>query len=306
MKKQFIILLLALICIVILLIVFLHPIDKRIDILTDYRELLSDQNAVERLESVPPIKKWNHESDDKPVSIGYASFSFPFGEIFTISEEHKRVIIDSDKVKVHFSLMLLDDFSVDLEHPGKYLPYLIYKGGTFKVRDEKYQQYDIALAKHTLNIPRYEFHKEIHKLTPKPIISLLFMDFDDLYLYERLLEIKNSNLWGGEVFLFETDNLKGMVERLDRMEEEHNYASCHIVLAWDLENKIYQLVQIISYVEEVTEDKIQQFVSSLTYDMDVIESNADDLRPVILKALRNYKFYTPEAQEVSESSSADD
>lgn len=305
MKKFVIIFILAFMCFVMLMITLLHPIGMRIDILKDYKQLLSDPESVIRLESISPIKTWEHYIADDVISIGYASFSFPFDEIFEIGEENKRVFIDSDKAKVQFVFSLLDDFPDDSESSESNLPALVYKGETVKVRDDKYKKYDIALNKFELSIPSYEFHKEIHKLKPKPILSLLFMDFDDLYLYERLLEMKNSNLWGGKVFLFETDSLKGMVERLDRMEEKHNYANCYMVLAWDLENKIYQLVQIISYMDEITEDEIRRFFSSLSYDMDVIESNSDNLKPIILKALQKSEYYSPAVGvEYKESPSA--
>lgn len=291
---------------VILLISILHPILKRIDILTDYKQLLSNQDAMNRLNSIPPIRVWEHDPKDGAISIGYASFDFPFGEIFEIREESKRVFIDSDKAKVQFVFSLLDDFEVDLESPEKYLPALTFKGGKAQVSEEKYKKNDIDLWKLEVNTPTYEFKKKVLDAKPKSFSSVFFMDFDDLYIYEKLLEIKNAQLRVGVTYLFTTDNLSGMVQRQDRIEKENNYACCYMILICDTENIIYQLVQIISYMDEVTEQQIKQFVLSLNYDMEIIQSRSDDLGSVIYEALKDNEYYVPQenAQKLKDAQDA--
>ena len=293
MDKKFSIYLLVLLslCFVGLLAYRLHPIGKRLDILLDYRQLLSDPDAAERLAFVPEIKHWSSVWPKDSISVGYASFAFPFGEIQHISETPQHVCIDSDQAEVKLVLYLLDDFSVCRGLLSNQLPGLTYAGGSVQMREEKYRKHDTALLEIKSGVPSYEFHKTVVALTPKPLLSLLFVDFDYLYLYEKLLEIKNSELWRGHVFLFETDTLKGMVERQDWLEAEHDYSSCYLISVWDSENKIYQLIQVMSNTDDITEQEIQQFVSSLSYQMYVIDSNSEDLRPIILDALEQNAYY---------------
>lgn len=277
----------------VLVIVFLHPILGRIDILSDYNRLLSDPDALKRLESEPSLKKWGSLNDDDTVSLGYASFSFPFGEILTITQEYSHVIIESVPVRINLSCSVLADYPVDKEHPETFLYALTYKGGDIKAREEKYQKYDMALWKLERNTPMYEFHKKILMQKPKSIASICLMNFDDLYIYEKFLEMKNADLWTGEKYLFETDKLNGSVQELDFTEKQDDYTSCYMISIWDLDNKVFQLVQVVSYFDKIKEEDIRRFVSSFSFNMDVIESNAEDLKPVILKTLEKNEKYVP-------------
>ncbi len=290
-KKMGVFILILLLCFVGLLSYRLHPIGKRLDILSDYQQLLADPDAMERLEYVPEIKHWESVWPKDSISIGYASFIFPFGDIQHIRETSKRVCIDSDLAEVSFVLYQLKNFSIGWTQATDQLQGLTHAGGSVQVQKEKYREHDASLFEIKSGVPSYEFSKTVHDIKPKPMLSLLFTDFDDLYLYEKLLEIKNSELWNRNGFLFETDTLKGMVKRQDWMEADHDYSSCTVISVWDSENTLYQLIQIMSRGDAITEQEIQQFVSSLSYRMPAIESNCENLRPIILEALQQNAYY---------------
>lgn len=290
-KKLTISLFILLLCFIALLAFRLRPIGRRVGVLMDYQKLLSDPDAARRLAFVPDTKNWSYVWPKDAITVGYASFSFPFGDIEQITETSRRVTIDSDRAQVNLVLYLLEDFVFGRGRPGKQLPGFTYAGGSVQAQKEEYRRHDIAFVETISHLPGYEFHKAVHALKPKPLLSLLLADFDYLYLYEKLMETKNAELWDEDVFLFETEDLKGVVDR-----QQWDRAGNYIISIWNAEGTVYQVIQVaFQQPGAVTEQEIRQFITSFSYQSHVIESNSENLRPIILEALQQNAYYIPEA-----------
>jgi len=290
LRKLKIICVLTLLGSIVLIVYLLDPFLLRFEILSDYSKLLSDPDALKRLEADVPVKALGHVQSDQPFSIGYASFDIPFGDVLTISREYHRIYVNTLNEKVNIPFPLYQDAFADehVEDAMKNLPSFTLKGGDLAESDKKFSKYELSIAQWAWDTPNFEQKQYIFNLKPEPLLKLLFMDFEQLYFYEKLIETKNAEL-AYDPFLFQTETVDGMVERHVSAKSGINY----YILLYDKHDKIYQLIAIHPIWEDIPQGKLVEFISSFSFTPGRMEKKPDNLEAIVDESLQQYDCYLP-------------
>lgn len=272
---------------VILFLCFVE-IEGRVEILSDYKKLISDPEILQRLETVPPVKKIKFTPDEEAFSIGYASFSFPFGEIESIRKERSRIRITCNDITMILNeLLFVPKNPLSRAELEKNLPIITFAGSSPKLLDEKFYKYEINLQERYYHVMKYE--KKMCSVVPKSKFSLVFMKFDELYIYEKLLENKNQLLIKYDVIFLETEVVKVLVEKtkLDKN---------NITLIWvyDTDSRIIQCIHM-HYTDSTTSAEVEQLIASFSFDMNLIMSEDFNLEKAVHEALIQNDKYIDEA-----------
>jgi hypothetical protein len=280
---------LAVLCLVLfLLFAYICNLPGRIIIISDYLKLVSDPDNLERLRYAPAFYVFDTADCEDLISIGYAEFVFPFGEIETVSiKDFQRVWISSPNALMVIPSPVLLEGHARKEDAKDYLAFYTYAGGEFKQRNKRFEQYDIKMWELDFEDP-FNFTKTMYEVQPGEFYSKLFGRFSDMYVHEKMLEFKNSHLFGkSEVFFFETETVKGRVD----ISKEIN--SLNVVLLWDLEQTIMFLAGF-EFTEQISNDKIisgmKEYIRSFSLHTDIIKSSSGDLRSIIVEALSKYDY----------------
>ncbi len=254
----------------------------RLKFLSDYQELTSVDETLKRLEYEPPIKKLSVFEGSQHVDIGYAAFSLPFGEIESITHE-RSVTISSDRARVGIASPVVYKRDLPITGNGdrkKELAFFTYEGGSMKARDDKYVQYDILLLDLQIE-DHYGFERKVFRAKPTSRLVLALMNTKDLFVYEKLLEIKNITLGTWDVTLFETNNVNGVIKQ----SKEH--AGTSIVSIWDKDGRVHQIITI-RCSQSLVPQEVEQFVSSFSFAMDRFSTD-EDVQMLVTEALKDLK-----------------
>ena len=187
---------------------------ERVKILKNYLKLVSSDSALQKLNAVPPTKVLTPPPNAETISIGCASFAFPSSQILSISYKNPYVLIETSSYEI--SLHNVYSYAVDRSDNYRYR----YKnkddkgmrgdlqGGEAVLVQDRLSKADIAMLD-LQSSNRYEFRKQVMSCQPKKLTSLIFMDKQELNIYEEMLETKYfSNI----AYFFETPFIKGYVE----------------------------------------------------------------------------------------------
>lgn len=291
MKKttqQKVTVLLAVLCLV-LLFAYICNLPGRIIIISDYLKLVSDPDNLERLRYVPAFYVFDTADCEDLISIGYAEFVFPFGEIETVSiKDFQRVWISSPNALMVIPSPVLLEGHARKEDAKDYLAFYTYAGGEFKERNKRFEQYDIKMWELDFEDP-FNFTKTMYEVQPGEFYSKLFGRFSDMYVHEKMLEFKNVHLSGkSEVFLFQTNAVKGNVEI------PHDKSRPCMVIVWS-SDQLAMLMTAINFSEEITEAEkisgIKKYIRSLYLHTDIINSSLGDLQSFIAETLSKYEYF---------------
>ncbi len=251
---------------------------ERNKMLSDYRQLTSDVEIRERLEYVPSIKRLSSICPIDEVFVGYATFVFPFGEIDDIDSEYPMITLNSNTVMMRLSNLSYSETFIENSDAIALNYALTFEGGKVKLKEsDAFDKYDALLMEIQRAAP-FEFYKRVFTATPKNFISLLLMPFENLYLYVKMLEIKNQSLIGYDVTLFETDHINGTI---DRSKADAN----HVLIQINERNQRFAQAVLIQSNDIISDRDVDDFLSSFRYHVETVHSRHSELPEVIAEAL---------------------
>jgi hypothetical protein len=260
---------------------------EHISLLWAYSKLTSSDEVLQRLQQTPPpVKFWKSLPDNKQdlISVGYAEFVYPSGEISGIScSEHGSVKIISPVGEIAFSTLTL--WKKALEEAAQKLPLhenrFYLENGSLAITQGKLSKGELKIMQLVAD-DDYSYKKSIMTTYPKSLFSLLFMSTKDLYVYEQMIEMKNMWLKNTKSLFFETENIKGIVIL------PYNDPKHVTVEIWDSKMRFFQGISI-KQKESFSIEPIQTFLSSFHYTVEPCSS--DEISTLILETVRNHPKY---------------
>ena len=282
---------------------------ERAHLVWQYYRFVSDPVVREVLDTEPPIEHWDLSGNGREISIGFAKFNYPFLELDNVSLHYSKVIFTNPFSKIMFG-------------PPCHYSYDLYKKMTIKEASEKYsftnfvwiwentvfsqsrskgeweteeiwQEIEsnrilLAYWKKYTDEP-YEWHKQTLSITPKSLLTILFMDLCQLKLYYDMLKSKHYMMKHSKgIIFFETSNLiNGILEIVD-----FNSVPRIVVAAWDAKRMIKQIIVVDCKGGTLQLNKTKQLVSSFQYEIDEVSGDEDEFLESKILKLEKYPFFT--------------
>ena len=274
----------AFIC-VIILVTFAARI--RIELVYDYLRLVSNESTKQFLMQETPTEILERDDQSQRMSVGYAEFHYPFGEITKIYTSLATVKIESQMCKTFLSNIVDYGRPIDKE---KSLSLLLdgtigmYKRGRLVKIPARFADLEHRMQNTSWMDP-YAFHQNLMAAKPKSLISVLLMDKFELYSYISYLENKNLHNRGFSSYFFETDSIRGMAET-----PRFTKTNAHIIILWDQSKKLKQIISVEGQ-EPVSKDLVLKLLSSFRYTVDSLPTELEQQQNLILDAVKDHPAY---------------
>ena len=203
------------VCTLVLVILLTIVFHRRIGLLSCYYQLVTDPDLRERLDFTPAEEKWSVSEEKETLSLGYAKFGWPFGEIESISVYDPSVLICSESVDLLISSRACYD-GVDYEESQEdrdkvgYEQRMVPRRGQLVFVPWERSDIEKRLEAQGFYDP-YSDYRQMMNTVPMPFIDVLFMGADDLFTYVYMLEHKCYKYRGGPAMLFEREDIRGFI-----------------------------------------------------------------------------------------------
>jgi len=282
--KRRIILVLLLVAVAIICVAVL--LRERARILWNYIELTDAAHAREVLQRSPLIRRWAHVSNPNAIDIGFARFAWPLSEIQRITvKDGNAVHVVTDMgglfIKPPFKYgRISEEITAILEDSGAHV---ILEGGRVKWTNDDYSDTHWRICELQATNP-YEFQRRVFLTQPQSLLKVMFMDIEDLALYEHLLELKYARGNDPQAFFFETEVVTGFVGR------PQGSRTSVIIEIYDAKRK-FMCMGILEVSEGMPTPDLEGFISTFAFTIDDIPDTSAKLKTVITDALRTQPAY---------------
>ena len=256
---------------------------ENIFLLREYKNFINDPENRKSLYLVPTQYNWKDENptQEETISLGYATFTYPFGSIDKSTIGGNSIILYSPDVEIIFprpkiygfdlfqNSMIMDPETAEREYYGIcediWMP-SFYGGITpeqwQKIKSDEWL-YNFWMM---FNDRPYDWFHQVLTSSPAEIDFSVWSNHDRIFHHFILLKNKAEMAKGTrEIILFETSQLKGMIWITDF--QDPNFIGLDL---YDRQNNISQFFIIKCQKKDIPLDKIKTMLTTYRFENQTI------------------------------------